>query len=251
MIVFTRECRILITGASSGIGRAIALTCNALGAAVIANGRDRDKLEAVKGESKHPDAFHVEPLDLLTDLDALPFWVKELQERYGKLRGLVCCAGQAGIMPLREYSYAQARHLFDINFHAPLLLAKGFADRRNNVGSGSGIIFISSAAAIAKEAGLAAYGGAKAALITAMESLSKEYASQGIRVNALAPAVVQTPMGQAFLDLLSEEGMQKEQAAYPLGIGEPEDVANMAVFLLSDAGKWITGQTIVMDGGRY
>ena len=224
---------------------------NALGATVIANGRNRNKLEAVRKKSAHPDAFHVETLDLLADMDALPLWIKELKERYGKLGGMVCCAGHAGIMPLREYSRTVAGQLFDIHFHVPLLLAKGFADRRNNIGAGSSIVFISSAAATAKEAGLAAYGGAKAALMTAAVVLSKELASQQIRVNTLAPAVVRTPMGEAYLSFLSDEAREKELACYTLGLGEPEDVAKMAAFLLSDTGRWVTGQTIVLDGGRY
>jgi len=84
-----------------------------------------------------------------------------------------------------------------------------------------------------------------------MESISKEIAPQRIRVNAIAPAIVRTPMGEAYLSFLPDDVAQKEQAAYPLDIGEPEDVAGMAAFLLSDAGKWITGRTIIMDGGRY
>ena len=222
-----------------------------MGTTVIANGRNREKLEAVRKESEHPDAFHAEALDLLADMDALPLWIKELKERYGKLGGLVCCAGHAGIMPLRDYSRTVAGRLLDIHFHVPLLLAKGFADRRNNIGDGSSIVFISSAAALAREAGLAAYGGAKAALMAAAAVLSKELAPQKIRVNALAPAVVRTPMGEEYLSFLSDEAQEKELASYPLGLGEPEDVAQMAAFLLSGAGKWITGQTIAMDGGRY
>ncbi|MCL1925507.1 MAG: SDR family oxidoreductase [Syntrophorhabdaceae bacterium] len=251
MISFNADQRILVTGASSGIGEAIALELNALGATVIANGRNREKLEAGKARAAHPEQFHVEPMDLTADMKSLTLWIKSLRERHGKLSGLVCCAGHAGIMPLREYSRDIAGRLFDIHFHVPLLLAKGFADRRNNVGAGSSIVFFSSAAAIAKEAGLAAYGGAKAALMAATAVLSKELAPQKIRVNALAPAVVRTPMGESYLSFLSDEAREKELASYPLGLGEPEDAAKMAVFMLSDAGRWITGQTIVMDGGRY
>jgi NAD(P)-dependent dehydrogenase (short-subunit alcohol dehydrogenase family) len=251
VISFGRERIILVTGASSGIGKAVALLCNRLGAAVIANGRDREKLAEAREQSRCPEAFNPEPLDLIADLDALPAWVRSLKEKYGKLHGLVCCAGYARILPLREYSRIEAARLFDIHFHAPLLLAKGFADRRNNAGSGSSIVFLASAAAIAREAGLSAYGGAKAALLAATASISKELGPQRIRVNAIAPAVVRTPMGEEYLSFLSDEAREKELAAYPLGLGEPEDVANLAVFLLSDAGARITGRTIVMDGGRY
>ena len=251
MIAFRQEQRILVTGAGSGIGKAIALACNALGATVIASGRDRNKLEDAGKESGHPGAFHVEALDLLADMDALPLWITLLKERYGKLGGLVCCAGHAGIMPLREYSRPEAGRLFDIHFHVPLLLTKGFADRRNNIGPGSSIVFLSSAAAIAREAGLAAYGAAKAALLAATGVLGKELAPQKIRVNAIAPGVVRTPMGEAYLSFLSDEARENVLAAYPFGLGEAGDVAGMAAFLLSGAGAWITGQTIVMDGGRY
>ncbi|MDR0466788.1 MAG: SDR family oxidoreductase [Deltaproteobacteria bacterium] len=251
MISFHREHRIVATGAGSGIGKAVALACNALGATVIANGRDLGKLEDAGRKCAHPEAFHVEALDLQADVDALPQWIKSLRERYGKLGGLVCCAGHAGIAPLREYSRVEAGRLFDIHFHVPLLLSKGFADRRNNIGPGSSIVFLSSAAAVAREAGLAAYGGAKAALLTASGVLSKELAPLQIRVNAIAPGVVRTPMGEAYLSFLSDEAREKEMAAYPFGVGAPDDVAGMVAFLLSDAGKWITGQTIVMDGGRY
>jgi NAD(P)-dependent dehydrogenase (short-subunit alcohol dehydrogenase family) len=251
VISFAPSQGILVTGASSGIGRAVALRCNALGAAVIACGRDGRKLLESRGMSRDPSRFYTEQRDLTEDMDNLPAWVKSLREKYGKLHGLIPCAGFARLMPLREYSRKEAQALLDIHFHVPLLLAKGFADRRNNAGTGSSIVFMASAAAIAREAGLLAYGGAKAALTAAVGILSRELARQGIRVNALAPGVVKTPMGEEYLAFLSGEAQEKETASYPFGLGEAGDVAGAAAFLLSDAGKWITGQTIVMDGGRY
>ncbi|MDR3362190.1 MAG: SDR family oxidoreductase [Desulfovibrio sp.] len=251
MIFFTASQCILVTGASSGIGRAVALRCNELGATVIAHGRDCGTLLESREMSGDPSRFHTEQRDLAEDMDSLPVWVKGLREKYGKLHGLVPCAGFARLMPLRAYSRKEAQELLDIHFHVPLLLAKGFADRRNNAGTGASIVFMASAAAIAREAGLIAYGGAKAALAAAAGILSRELARQGIRVNTLAPGVVKTPMGEEYLSFLSEEAREQETAAYPLGLGEPGDVANMAAFLLSDAGKRITGQTVVIAGGRY
>ncbi len=251
MIAFSPEQRILVTGASSGIGKAIALRLNSLGATVIANGRDAAKLATARDEAPHPERFQPEPLDLTADLDGLPQWVKTLRERHGKLHGLVPCAGVSLICPLREYTREKANALFDIHFHAPLLLAKGFADRRNNTGKGASIVFMASGGAVARAPGLSIYGGAKGALITAGGVLSRELAGQGLRVNTLAPAMVNTPMGEHFFDFIAPEAREKELAAYPLGIGEPDDVAGMAAFLLSEHGRWITGQTIVLDGGRY
>ncbi len=108
-----------------------------------------------------------------------------------------------------------------------------------------------SSAALARVAGQSIYGSAKSALMTAATILSKEYGPQGIRVNSLAPALVRTPMGEAYLEFLPPEAKEEECRLYPLGLGEPEDVASMAADLLSSRTRWITGQTIVMDGGRY
>jgi NAD(P)-dependent dehydrogenase (short-subunit alcohol dehydrogenase family) len=252
MISFAADQIILVTGASSGIGEAIALRCNALGATVIASGRSEERLAANKAKAAFPERFHGEIRELTEDMDELPQWVTALRAKYGKFTGLVPCAGVSGLpLPLREYTRQQANAFFDIHFHAPLLLAKGFCDRRNNVGKGASIVFMSSGGALARVAGLSMYGGAKSALMTASVVLSKEYASQGIRVNALAPALVQTPMGLGFLDFISPEAKEEELRLYPLGLGEPDDVASMAAFLLSSQARWITGQTIVMDGGRY
>lgn len=251
MRMFTLENRVLITGASSGIGKAVALLCNQMGASVIASGRDMIRLQNLKTTCAYRDFLHIEPRDLLEDIDTLPQWVAGLNQKYGKLTGLVCCAGFASIMPLRVYTRSSAVRLYDIHVHAPLLLARGFADKRNNIGQGSSIVFLSSAAALAKEAGLSAYGGAKAAIQAAVISLSRELAPQGIRINAVAPAMVRTPMNDQYFSMLSPEARDQALAAYPLGIGSPEDVAETIVFLLSESSKWITGQTVVMDGGRY
>lgn len=129
------------------------------GATVLASGRDMPRLQNLKNSCAHQEFLHIEPRDLQEDMDSLPQWVAGLRQKYGKLTALVCCAGYAAVMPLRAYDRNAAASLYDIHVHAPLLLARGFADKRNNMGQGSSIIFLSSAAALAKEAGLAAYGG--------------------------------------------------------------------------------------------
>ena len=245
------EHRVLVTGASSGIGMAVSLLCNQKGATVIACGRDMPRLQHLKNTCTNQAFLHIETRDLQEDMDALPQWVAGLRQKYGKLTGLVCCAGYAVVMPLRAYDRNVAAGLYDIHVHAPLLLAKGFADKRNNMGKGSSIVFLSSAAVLAKEAGLSAYGGAKAAIQTATISLSRELAPQGIRVNTVAPAMVRTPMNEQYFAMLNPDARDQTLSAYPFGIGTPEDVAQTVVFLLCDSSKWITGQTIVMDGGRY
>jgi NAD(P)-dependent dehydrogenase (short-subunit alcohol dehydrogenase family) len=249
LAAFTDGEHILVTGASSGIGAAIALRCNALGATVIAGGRSREKLEAIKARAAHPDRFHPEPHDLAVALDMLPQWVQALRERYGKFSGLAFAAGKTLTAPFMHYDPEQARELFDLLCHAPLTVAGAVADRRNSL-PGCGIVFIAAAASIAPNKGQTIYGAAKAALVCAARCMSRELAPRGIRVNCVSPGLVRTPMLEETISLLGEDFLREEEALYPLGLGLPEDVAGLTAFLLSSAGRWVTGQNWLIDGGR-
>ena len=250
MISFPESCSVLVTGASSGIGRACALLLNNLGATVIACGRDEERLAAARAAAAAPDRWHNEPRDLLHDMEHLPDWITDLRGRYGKLWGLLHAAGEGRMDSLRQYDLAEARRHFDINFHVPLLLAKGFADRRNYQRGGA-MLFLSSAAAVHPEKGHCLYGAGKAALAAAMQAVSQEVAPAGLRVHCLAPGLVRTPMLDTSVQHLGESYLSAQEAAYPLGLGRPEDVAFMAAFLLSDKAAWISGQNFVLAGGRY
>jgi NAD(P)-dependent dehydrogenase (short-subunit alcohol dehydrogenase family) len=249
MISFRAEQVILVTGASSGIGEAVALELNSLGATVIASGRSRERLEANKNRCAHPERFHSEPLDLTADMEALPAWIKDLRQRHGKLSGLAHAAGISRTSPLREYDLASAQAMFDLLFHAAMLLAKGFADRRNNVGQGAAMVFISAASALVPMPSLLIYAAAKGALATAARCMSKELAAQGIRVNCVSPALVKTPMQREYADLLGPDAFAEVERSYPLGLGEPDDVAGAVAYLLSSKAKWITGQNMLLSGG--
>ncbi|WP_302737082.1 SDR family NAD(P)-dependent oxidoreductase [uncultured Desulfovibrio sp.] len=250
MIGFAAEQLILVTGASSGLGRAIALLLNSLGATVIASGRNAARLEDVRQASAVPERCVTEQRDLAADLSGLPAWVADLRRRFGKLYGLAFCAGQTWNTPLQIYDAAQARQAFDLCCHAPLLVARGFCDRRNNAGPGANIVFLAAAAAVEPNQGQGMYGAAKAALVTAARCLSKEIAPRGLRVNCISPGLVDTPMMRATVEQLGEEFLERERGAYPLGLGMPEDVAHLAAFLLSDKARWLTGQNILLSGGR-
>ncbi len=249
MISFTAEQCILVTGASSGIGEAIALQCNALGATVIASGRNRERLEVNKIRATCPERFHAEPRELMEDMEALPAWIKSLREKYGKLSGLVPCAGITLTAPLREYDLNTAHRMFDLLFHVPMLLTKGFVDRRNNVGKGAAVVFIAAAGAITPTASLLIYSAAKGALLTASRNISKELAPAGLRVNSISPALVATPMAEQYAGLLGAGALAELEQTYPLGLGAPDDVAGAATYLLSSASRWITGQNLLMTGG--
>ncbi|MDL2207195.1 SDR family oxidoreductase [Desulfovibrio sp. OttesenSCG-928-F20] len=255
VVTFEEGKIILVTGASSGIGSAIALRCNALGATVIASGRSRAKLEAVRAEVLYPERFHVEPKDFVADIETLARWVGELRERHGKFGGFAFAAGRTETMPFMQYERATALELFDLLCHIPLLLARAVLDRRNCVSGdsnagGFSAVFIAAAASIAPNKGQTVYGAAKAALVCAARCMSKELAQRGIRVNCISPGLVKTPMLEETTAFLGEEFLQTEGSLYPLGLGLPEDVGNLAAFLLSPAARWITGQNILIDGGR-
>ena len=248
--MFDSSCIVLVTGASSGIGKSIALELNALGATVLACGRHKQRLEEAKNQSANPLRWVSLQRDFMTDPDALPEWITQLRKEYGKLWGFAHAAGQGIMDSLQTYDLHTARQHFDINFHIPLMLAKGFCDRRNFV-KGGAMLFVTSSSAPFPEKGHLAYGAAKAALANAAVVISQEMASRGLRVNCLAPGIVDTPLQQQAEQFMGPRYREEQLARYPLGFGTPEDIAYMACFLLSSNARWITGQQIVLGWGCY
>ena len=250
MTTFSAAQRILVTGASSGIGRAIALLLNERGATVLANGRDMERLEQVRTACADPSRMLLAPRDMTADMESLPAWLKGLSRQFGPLHGLVCSAGATWNAPMALYDLAKVRQLFDLCCHAPLLLGGAFCDRRANTGAGAAIVFIAAAAAVAPNPGQGAYGAAKAALVSGAVCLAKEAAPRGVRVNCIFPGLVQGPMMDATVEQLGMSFLEREQPLYPLGFGKPQDVASMAAFMLSQEASWLTGQNIMLAGGR-
>ncbi len=249
-VTFTNDQIILVTGASSGIGLGVASYLNAQGASVIAQGRDTQKLAKAKELCANPDKWHTEQCDFMNNMDALPTWITSLREKYGKLWGLVHAAGEGLMDSLQLYDLQQARKHFDLNFHVPMLLAKGFSDRRNFV-KGAAILFLTSSSAVFPEKGHLLYGSAKSALATAANVMSQEMVNRGLRVHCLAPGIIDTPLQKQAEDFMGANYREEQLARYPLGFGTPEDIAHMVAFLLSDKARWITGQNFVMGGGCY
>lgn len=245
--MFGADQLILVTGASSGIGQAIASQCVAQGATVLAQGRDAAKLARAGEESACPERWHSVPCDFSGDLSALPAWVRDLAKQYGKMWGFAHSAGTGIMDTLGLYDTQVASDFFNLNFQVPMLLAKGFADRRVSLKGGS-LVFISSISAVRPEKGHLLYGSIKAALACAAKSISQELAPR-LRVNCLSPGIVETPMEQAAEAMMGSAYREEQLAKYPLGFGQPMDVANMAAFLLSENARWITGQNFVLDGG--
>ncbi|WP_218583059.1 SDR family NAD(P)-dependent oxidoreductase [Pseudomonas sp. 8AS] len=236
--------RILVTGASSGLGLAIAQSCARMGAELVVTGRDRDRLTlALDALRTISDLPH---LSVQADLTVAEQRAELVAALGNEINGIVHSAGISRLCPVRMMSEGHLREVQTINVEAPMLLTQALL-KRNLVGGGGSILFIASIAAHIGVAGVGAYSGSKAALVAMSRCLAMEVVKRRIRVNCLSPALVETPLLEATAKVIGS--MEAERNNYPLGFGKPEDVANAAIFMLSDASRWVTGTTLVMDGG--
>jgi len=232
--------RILVTGASSGIGRQIAITCAQMGAQLIISGRDVDRLNATF--SALPAGGHTQSVADLGKQEDIDRLVAEA----GLLDGLVHAAGISKLVPLRLINQAHLDDMFTSNTFAPMLLTKGLLAKKR-IAAGGSILFIASVASHIGPMASSAYAASKSALLGMVRSLGLEVAKQNIRANCIAPGYVRTPL----LEGLQGSGGNMEGLfdLTPLGMGEPEDIAHAAVFLLADGSRWITRNYFIVDGG--
>lgn len=239
---FTLEGKtILVTGASSGIGRATAIECSKMGAIIIATGRNKERLEETIAEL-HGEGHQYFICDI-TDENSL----NDLVSNVPVLDGLVNNAGYIDLLPIKLINSQRFEKLLNTNTLAPVMLFQKLL-KKKKIKNNSSIVFTSSLAGLGYgTVGNSMYSASKGAISSFIRVASKEFASRKIRVNAVCPGMVKT-------EIMSKGGVSDSQLAedeknYPLGYGEPIDVALLMVYLLSDASKWVTGTNMVIDGG--
>jgi NAD(P)-dependent dehydrogenase (short-subunit alcohol dehydrogenase family) len=237
---------ILVTGASSGIGRATAVLLSRLGARLILVARNEQRLlETLR--SLDGQGHRIEPFDL-TAAEMIPAWLRNLAISEGPIHGLVHSAGIHKLRPIRVLSPEAVEELLRIDVVAGLALARGFSQKAV-AAPGASLVFLSSVVAFTGQSGHSAYAASKGAVVSMTRALSVEFAPQKIRVNCVAPGLVSTEMGKELLDTLLPAQADALRAEHLLGIGAPVDIANAIAFLLAETGRWITGTVLVVDGG--
>jgi NAD(P)-dependent dehydrogenase (short-subunit alcohol dehydrogenase family) len=232
---------ILVTGASSGIGQATAIECAQMGAEVVITGRDTKRLQAtadLMGNLKAQIAA-----DLTNQED-----VERLVASLPPLDGAVLCAGNSTTLPLQFGSREKFDEMFNVNFFAPVELLR-LMYKKKVLQKGASVVLIASIGGTHSfMPGNGVYGASKAALNSLMKYAAREYASRKIRVNSICPGMVDTPL--IHRGTITEEQLVEDAKRYPLGrYGKPDEIANGAVYLLSDASSWLTGHDLVIDGG--
>jgi len=232
---------ILVTGASSGIGAAIAIACAEAGATLIITGRNEERLNSVF-KKLHGEG-HLKIICDLNDADSVKILIANLP----KLDGIVLCVGVNQTLPIAFLSRTKIDSIFNTNFFSSVELMRLVMKKKLLNGSASVVALSSIGGTASFTPGAAAYGASKAALLSWMKTSAKELAPK-YRVNCICPGQVNTPMNAT--GEISGEQYESYKASIPMKrFGEPEEIAYAAIYLLSDASKWVTGSALTIDGG--
>jgi NAD(P)-dependent dehydrogenase (short-subunit alcohol dehydrogenase family) len=236
----------LITGASSGIGREIAKGLSR-DRRLILNGRDEKRLQETRDACSFPERHLLWPqaLDQVSELQAS--FTNVLSQNQVHVDNYVHCAGTLKILPLRSIEIGYALEVLNTNFTSAFALMNALVKKKVNDGKLKSVVFISSIASQYGAKGFSIYSASKGALDALMKSLAVELAP-AVRVNSVLPGAIKTEMTKdIFAKPEVEERFKRD---YPLGVGESQDIVNAVEFLLSEKARWITGQQLVLDGGR-
>ena len=238
---------IVVTGASSGIGRQCAISCSKTGAKVVVIGRNIERLEETKSQLE--GAGHLVISHDLTDIEYHKDLVTDIVAKMGVIDGLVNCAGISTTLPFKLMTPEKLEEFFKTNVYATIELTRQVLNIKNVNKQGASVIFFASVMGCVGENAKSLYSLTKGALISGCRSLAVEYAPKKIRINVVSPGVVETAINRNQPYLADPERRKYTESLHPLGIGNTEDIANACVYLLSDASRWVTGQNLVVDGG--
>jgi NAD(P)-dependent dehydrogenase (short-subunit alcohol dehydrogenase family) len=239
---------IIVTGASSGIGRQCAISCSEMGARVVLFGRNNERLKETLNLMHNSSAHLIISIDLV-EYKKVEEVIISVAAKVGKIHGLINCAGISTTLPAKYVTPDKMDEYFHMNVHSAINLTRIVIRQSIISEEGGSIIFISSVMGSAGENGKSLYSMTKGALLAGSRSLAIELAPRNIRVNCISPGVVDSPMSKSSLYSRNEESLNKIKGFHPLGLGQPEDVANACIYLLSDASKWVTGTNLFVDGG--
>lgn len=232
---------ILITGAASGIGKATSIECSKVGARVVAVDLNSeglaDLIPQLEGEG------HMSFSGNLCDAA----FIQELADSVPAMNGVFICAGVSDTTLMKFVTQEKIDRVFSVNVIAPVLMLKGFLKKKKILEGGS-LVWMSSYGAEKVEPGLGIYAASKSAVNGFMRAYAKELVSRKIRSNSIMPMMIKTEL-LSTLTTISQEDWEMQESKYPLGFGSPLDVAYAAIYLFSDASRWITGTQIRMDGG--
>lgn len=236
---------ILVTGASSGIGRATAIECSKMGGAVFVTGRNEERLR--KTFEKLDRSYNQHHRMIIADLSSEE-GVYSLADSLPIINGVSLNAGIVKTLPVKFISKDSLSEVLNVNTIGPVLLIQRLL-KKKKLPKGSSVVFTSSIGGVLiSSVGNTIYGISKGGLNSFMKGLALELASQGIRSNSVNPGFVETNILSA--NIISDDQLKDNMSRYPLGrYGNPEDIAYAIIYLLSDASSWVTGHALVIDGG--
>ena len=239
---------IIITGASSGIGRGCAISCSKAGAKVFLVGRNEDTLKETL--LLMFGTGHQYAVCDITNYEFIEGVVSDAVVKLGKIDGFIHSAGFELTKPINVMKPADYEYLNAVNIISALEFVKHISKKKYLSDSGASVVFISSVMGMFGEIAHAGYCASKGAVLAAVKALALELANKQIRVNSVSPGQIKgTHMTTRMLENFSEENKKEKLAMHPLGYGEVEDVASACIYLLSRASKWVTGTNLIVDGG--